>query len=379
MRLSLYLAVPAGGYPSQRTSTVPVSTQLQGILDRALERKAPTRDEMIYLLRYPEASLEAGILRSVANRITRERSGNRVFLSAQIGYATAPCAGDCAFCAFGAGHSTFPEVNLSVEEVVRRAKAHTQRGLLSTLWLMTMHQFDFARFLEVLAAVRAAVPEYVIVSSNVGDLSLEQARELKAAGLAGAYHTIRLREGIDTRLSPAKRLQTVRNIQEAGLRWGFCCEPIGPEHTPEELADQILFGMSLRPESLSAMRRVWLPNSPIADRGQITQLRLAQIVAVVTFATLADPRLVAVGAHEPNLLCLASGANGACAECGANPRDASAETSKHLGLSVDDCVRMAYEAGFDGVMRPDRQVVPLAPLVATLKGEVCSAAGVCSS
>ncbi|NLX95831.1 MAG: radical SAM protein [Rhodopirellula sp.] len=335
-----------------------ISAQLQGILDRALERKAPMRDEMVQLLRYSEQSLEAGIIRAVANRITRERSRNLAILSGQIGYATAPCAGDCAFCVFGAGHSTFPEVNMSVEEVAEHAKAFTSRGVLTTLWLMSMHQFDFARFLEIVAAVRAVVPEYVIVSSNVGDLTLEQAKELKAAGLAGAYHTIRLREGLDTKLDRNERIQTVRNIQEAGLHWGFCCEPIGPEHTPEELADQILFGMSLRPQSFGAMRRVWLPNSPIADRGQITQVRLAQVVAVVTFATLADPNIVAIGAHEPNLICLMSGANSACAECGANPRDETVETSKNLGLSVDNCVRMVYEAGFDGVVRPDRQVVP---------------------
>lgn len=336
--------------------------QLQGVLDRALEDKAPTRDEMIHLLRYPEQSLEAGTIRAVANRITRERFRNLAILSGQIGYATAPCAGDCAFCVFGAGHSTFPEVNMSVEEVVEHAKAFTRRGVLTTLWLMSMHRFDFARFLEIVAAVRAVVPEYVMVSSNVGDLTLEQAKELKAVGLAGAYHTIRLREGIDTKLDRNERIQTVRNIQEAGLHWGFCCEPIGPEHTPEELADQILFGMSLGPQSFSAMRRVWLPNSPIADRGQITQLRLAQVVAVVALATLADPKIVAIGAHEPNLICLTSGANSACAECGANPRDEAVETSRHLGLSVEDCVRMVYEAGFDAIVRPDKQAVSLASL-----------------
>ena len=333
--------------------------ELQGILDRALERKAPTRDEMVRLLQYSEQSLEAGLIRAVANRITRERSHNHAVLSGQIGYSTAPCSGDCSFCVFGAGHSTFPNVEMSIDEVVEHAKAMTEGGMLTNLWLMAMHEFDLNRFLEMLAAVKAAIPKYVILSSNLGDLSLEEAKELKAAGLDSAYHTVRLREGIDTKIDRETRIKTIRNIQEAGLHWGFCCEPIGPEHTPEELADQIVFGMSFKPKSFGAMRRVYLPNSPIADRGQISFLRHAQVVAVVALATLADPEIVTIGGHEPNLIALTSGANNACAESGANPRDQAVETAGNRGLSVRDCIRMFYEAGFDGVVRADRNTVSL--------------------
>jgi biotin synthase len=336
-----------------------LSGTLQGILNRALEQKAPDREEMIHLLQYPEQSLESGLIRAVANKITRERSHNLASIAGQIGYATSPCEGDCKFCVFGAGHTTFPVVNMSLKEVAEYARAFTKSGMLSGLSLMSIHQFDFARFLEVFAAVREAVPEYVGVSANVGDISLEQAKELKAAGVSGAYHQIRLREEIDTKLNREKRVQTVRNLQEAGFHWGFCCEPIGPEHTPEELADHVLFGMSLHPCYSGAMRRVCLPNSPLADRGQITELRLAQIVAVTALAAIADPNIASIGVHEPNLIGLTSGANTICAEVGANPRDQNVETSKNLGLSVEDCVRMVYEAGFAGVVRSDKEVIPI--------------------
>jgi biotin synthase len=131
--------------------------------------------------------------------------------------------------------------------------------VVSGFSLMSIHQFDFDRFLEVFAAVRTAIPAYIGVGANVGDITLEQVKELKAAGASGAYHEIRLREGIDTKLDPKQRLQTIRNIQEAGLNWGYTCEPIGPEHTDEELVDHILFGMSLHPSYSGAMRRVTLP------------------------------------------------------------------------------------------------------------------------
>ena len=331
--------------------------QLQEILNRALEGQAPTRDEMIQLLRFSELSLEASQLRAVSNHLSRKRFDNHAFLSGQIGYSTAPCRGDCVFCVFAAGHSTFPVTEMSVEEVVNHARAFASNGLLGNLWLMSMHDFDLKRFIEILHAVREALPKSVMISSNIGNLTLEEAKRLKSEGLDGAYHSVRLREGIDTKLDREERIQSIRNIQQAGLFWGFCCEPIGPEHTPEELVDHILFGISMKPRSMSAMRRVYLPNSPIADRGQITLLRLSQIAAVASLAALAEPEIKIIGSHEPNLIGLTSGANSGCAESGANPRDESVETSGKRGLTVDDLARMFYEAGFDGVIRADKTVV----------------------
>ena len=327
--------------------------QFQDVLVQALEGQAPTRDEMIHLLRYSEFSLEAAQLRAVSNLLSRKRLDNHVFLSGQIGYSTAPCTGDCVFCVFAAGHSTFPVTEMSVEEVVNHACKFACSGLLGNLFLMSMHDFDLDRFVELLRAVRKALPPSVMLTSNVGNLTPEEAKRLKNEGLGGAYQSVRLREGIDTKLDREERIQSVRNIQDAGLSWGFCCEPIGPEHTPEELAEHILFGMSLKPNFMSAMRRVWLPNSPIADRGQITLLRLAQITAVVSLAALADPAIKSIGSHEPSLIGLTSGANGGCAESGANPRDEAVETSGKRGLTLDDLAGMCYETGFDGAIRAD--------------------------
>ena len=327
--------------------------QLQDVLNRALESEAPTRDEMIRMLQYSEFSLEAGQIRAVGNQISRKRTNNHAFLSGQIGYSTAPCRGDCVFCVFGAGHSTFPVTEMSVGEVVAHARKFASSGLLGNLFLMSMHNFDMGRFIELLRAVREVLPQSVMITSNVGNLTLEECKRLKQEGLNAAYQSVRLREGIDTKLDREERIQSVRNIQEAGLSWGFCCEPIGPEHSPEELADHILFGMSLKPDSMSAMRRVYLPNSPIADRGQITLLRLAQIAAVVSLAALADPAIKSIGSHEPNLIALTSGSVAGCAESGANPRDEAVETTGKRGLTINDLARMFYEAGFDGVVRAD--------------------------
>ena len=113
----------------------------------------------------------------------------------QIGIDVFPCPGKCAFCAFGEQHTSFSESYLSLEEILRRAHAFADGDDLFALFLMAMHAFDFSRMLTVVEAVRAALPAHTQVVMNIGDFDLVEARELQAAGVNGAYHVLRLREG----------------------------------------------------------------------------------------------------------------------------------------------------------------------------------------
>jgi biotin synthase len=192
---------------------------------------------------------------------------------------------------------------------------------------------------------------------NIGDFDQVQARELKAAGVNGAYHVYRLREGIDTALDPEQRKATIRTIKDSGLDWYYCCEPIGPEHSPQELADQIFIGLEYGCFQHAAMRRVYIPSAPLSPRGQISELRLAQVTAVVALATLACPETRSIAVHEPNLLGLTAGANTVYAETGANPRDTEKNTAGHRGRNIKDCKMMLYEAGFENLLTsPDKRI-----------------------
>jgi biotin synthase len=175
------------------------------------------------------------------------------------------------------------------------------------------------------------------------------------------YHVCRLREGADTRLDPTRRLETIEAIKAAGLDFVYCCEPIGPEHTAEELADQLLLGFERGCSQHAAMRRVAVPQLPLGKHGQISELRLAQIVAVVALASLGSPNMEMIGVHEPNVLGLTSGANAVFAETGANPRDTSADTSAGRGLDVAAARAMLHEAGFRYLRRGDGVRVELTP------------------
>ncbi len=314
----------------------------------------------------------------VADTVSRRRFGNQAMLLGQIGVETAPCPGNCQFCVFGEAHTTFEKSCLSPQEIVHRATAFGRSGDLYAIFLMTMHEFSLDDLLAVIAQIQATLSTQTQIVVNIGDFDRGQARQLKEAGVAGAYHVCRLREGVDTNLDPAARKKTFQVIRDAGLDLYYCCEPIGPEHTPEELVEQMFLGIDYGCFQHAAMRRVYVPTLPIKNRGQITELRLAQVVAVVALATLGCRETENIAVHEPNLLGLIAGANVVYAETGANPRDTTADTALNRGLDMAAVRRMLYEAGFSSLKRGDGSSVDLdLPYMcatgATCQGDQCVA------
>ena len=130
--------------------------------------------------------------------------GNQAMLLGQIGIETAPCPGKCGFCVFGEGHTQFESTrHVDVRKLSSRARAFAERGDLYALFLMTMHTFEFDNLLAVIDEARRCIPPQTQIVVNIGDFSLDQARVLRSAGVHGAYHVCRLREGVDTSLSPS--------------------------------------------------------------------------------------------------------------------------------------------------------------------------------
>jgi biotin synthase len=336
-----------------------IEQRCENILTAALNDQFSSKADCRYLLALPTDSLEIELTRSVANTVARRRFNNEAILLGQIGIDVFPCPGQCAFCAFGEGHTSFTESYLTIDEIIQRAHAFADGGDLYALFLMAMHTYDFDRLLSVIAAVRPELPSHTQIVMNIGDFDLTQGKELQAAGVNGAYHVLRLGEGTDTALDPVQRRKTIHTIRDAGLDFYYCCEPIGPEHTPDELVEQMFVGIEEGCFQNAAMRRVAVPGSPLEARGQVTEHRLAQITAVVTLASLNNPLTKNIAVHEPNLIGLTSGANVVYAETGINPRDTATDTSAGRGLDMAACRAMMYEAGFTALQRGDGTTVPL--------------------
>lgn len=70
------------------------------IIDNALAGKAPDRKDCVHLLDLQPTSLDASVVRSAADWVSRQRFNNKGILLGQIGIDASPCPGDCQFCTF---------------------------------------------------------------------------------------------------------------------------------------------------------------------------------------------------------------------------------------------------------------------------------------
>ena len=333
--------------------------QFKRIIENSLNEIAPTKEECIFLLNFQETSLEAGILRSIADNISRKRFGNESIILGQIGIEINKCSGKCKFCSFGEEHTDFSPSEMALPDILWTAEKFNINSEVFALFLMAMHEFDFDKLLNTINTLKATLDNSPKLVINVGDIDYNQAKTLKQAGITGAYHVCRLREGIDTAIDPDRRRKSIKAIKDAGLDWYNCCEPIGPEHTNEELVEQIFLGIEYGCFQHATMRRVYIPSSPLSKFGQITELRLGQITAVVALASLDCPETQNIAVHEPNLIGLSSGANVVYAESGANPRDTKEETSISRGRNITACKKMLYEAGFTKLLQANGNHIDL--------------------
>lgn len=300
-----------------------------------------SRDEALRLLEIETRTPEMYALFGAAEQLSRAHWGDRGEIYAQIGINFGRCPGNCGFCVMGSdGPSTEDSAELPTREVLGRARELEAAGA-DHVFLMTTADYDFERFLTVSRAVREVLPPEVSMVGNCGDFGPDGASALHEAGYRAAYHIHRLREGTDTDIDPQDRIRTLEAIADSPLELFYCVEPIGPEHEPKELVDEMFRGLDYGVSVAAVMRRVPAPHTPKARMGQIFELELAKVCAVTRLAC--GDSIRAMGVHEPSRLAMIAGANQIYAETGSNPRDGRTETSEGRGFSVQDAREMMAE------------------------------------
>ena len=314
-------------------------------------------EQLVWMLELDPASPESYRLMNRARELSLELTGGRHEVHAQLALNLAPCPKNCKFCSFAMVNKVFDgAVELTMEEAVRDALILEKAGA-SAVYMMTTANYEFSRFLEMGAEVRRNLQPQTLLVANVGDRTPEEARRLADTGFAGVYHALRLREGVDTAIPPQKRLDSFQAFAQAGLALGTCVEPIGPEHTNQEIAEMILLTGRLKPAYSGAARRISIPGTEMAEKhGMIPELRQAQCVAVTR---LGLPRSVPGNCtHEPCSLGAAAGASLFWAEIGANPRDTAQRTEEGRGADVARCAQLFWEANCGVLQGPSRFMAP---------------------
>ena len=300
-------------------------------------------DEILQLLSISTQTDEFYQLLRASNAYTRITLKNRGYVFVQIGLNAEPCSGNCLFCSMGASHYSMPEQwRKKSKEVVEEIKRIDQKKV-DDIFLMTTADYSFEDYLEVVSTVKPLLDEHVRLVANIGDFNEKQAMLLKRAGLTGAYHVNRLREGIDTSIDVSTRLKTLDIIKQTGLELYYCIEPIGKEHSYKELLTEILRARNLQPEVMAVMRRVNFPGSPLSERGMITAIELVKIAAVTNLVV--QPTR-AMNLHESEQMSLLAGVNQLYAEVGANPRDTCDRTELSRGISIDKARQLFWDAAY---------------------------------
>lgn len=317
---------------------------IEKILDSVLAGCMIAREEALTLLHVENKSNDFYKLLSVANYLTRQKFHNKAYVFAQIGINAEPCTKNCKFCSMGKDHYSMEskwrkDYNSVSQEVGRLIAAN-----IDDLFLMTTADYPIDDFLAMAEKVKQQLPPTTKLVANIGDFSADVALKLKQIGFTGVYHIHRLKEGIDTDIQPETRIKTLDAIVSAGLDLYYCVEPIGPEHSYQELIDEMMRARDYHVKVMAVMRRIPVPGTPLYDKGQITALELAKIAAVTRIVSLPAR---AMNAHEVTPMTLLGGVNQLYAEVGANPRDNNSNTEKNRGVSVAAIRKLLLDAEYN--------------------------------
>jgi biotin synthase len=323
---------------------------LRDIITKSLDGSLLTEEEIASLFKVPLFSEESAIIIAASRKKSEAASSGLAEVHAQVGLNIAPCPRNCAFCAFAAGNKVFNEtIEISIDEAVQKARQFETDGA-NAIFVMSTADYPFEKFMDISREIRKSLYSETILIANVGDFTKEQAKKLKDGGFSGIYHAVRLGEGKDTTLLVETRLKTFRNAREVGLSLGTCLEPVGNEHSIEELVEKTIITRDAKPVYSGSARRIPIPNTKMAQYGIVSEAKMAHILAVVRLALGYD--IPGNCTHEPNVIGAAAGANLLWAEAGSNPRDIEKETEGKRGMTLKDCKRVLEEAEWKVLQGP---------------------------
>ena len=321
---------------------------LNAVLSDAAEGKRIPDRSCIGMLSLPEDSPEADTVINAADRFVRDRCRNEASIGAQIGIITGPCYADCGFCAFARSTTDIEDYVMKSDELSRYLRTITDGGTVSSISLMTIHNFDFEDLIDSVDLARSMLPENVELCINTGDLEPGECRELRDAGVDTAYHAIRLGESTDNLLEPLGRSETIRNLLAAGIKVATGVEPIGPEHTPEMIFESYRRAYQMGCSCCSASAREPVPGTRLFNAGSISEKRLKLIRSVLLMSSTWCDR-TEFGFYGG----FYGGFNRMFAEYAGSPKDLRELSERGLGRTLEWVRRQLKDDGYKWIRTPD--------------------------
>lgn len=312
--------------------------------EKALRGIPLTREEIIKLLEIPLGSSEDKLLRKTAYDVAIKKTNGRGYIWSAVGADYAPCLMNCQFCSFGKKWNLIKkQVHYSKEQIISKVSQFVSKNAKYVV-LRTTEFYSIPKLIEIVKDIRKDVKGDYEIIFNTGELDMTISNLMVESGVNGVYHACRLREGIDTPFDPWDRKNTMNNVYRSGLKLISLVEPIGIEHTNEEIADNFLEIMRYNANISGAMARIPVPGTPLGDREKILDSRLAQIIAVLRLSGGNVVKDICV--HPATLEALKSGANIMVVETGAIPRDVNCENDNWHGVDMDKASKLLEDAGY---------------------------------
>jgi biotin synthase len=256
-----------------------------------------------------------------AHTTHRQRfDANEIQISRLLSIKTGGCPEDCSYCPQSAHHATGLEKEklLAVDEVVDAARKAKEEGAsrfcMGAAWRGPKGD-DFQVALAMIEGVKSLGMQ---TCASFGLLSREQARQLKDAGLDYYNHNLdtspeHYEEIISTRKF-ADRLETLENVQEAGLH--VCSGGIvGLGEKQNDRAKMLiaLANLPKHPDSVPINLLIPIPGTPLAESERpdpfdfIRTIAVARIMMPNSFVRLSAGREGMT--DEMQALCFFAGAN----------------------------------------------------------------------
>lgn len=294
--------------------------------EMALSGELLDRETIISLLEIDPFSEDCKKLGKAAREVASVVCKDRAYLWGAIGLDYRACPMDCDYCSLGEKWGIVKEEKeFTDDEVFNLVKKYVREGV-RWIVLRTTQFYSLDKLIEMAAKIRKEVPGDYELGANVGEFDLETANRMEIAGMEFVYHSLRLREGIDTKFNPNDRLKTLEAIHKSPLKLVSLVEPIGIEHTNKEIADSFLTAIRYGALVTGGMSRVPVKGTPLGNLPAVSEERLAQIAAVTRLA--ANFHAPDICIHRNSQLAIEWGANVAVVESGAIPRDTCFETKE---------------------------------------------------
>ncbi|MER9882064.1 biotin synthase BioB [Mesorhizobium sp. M0118] len=245
---------------------------------------------------------------------------NRVQLSRLLSIKTGGCPEDCGYCSQSAHHNSGLKASklMAVERVIEEARkardAGATRYCMGAAW-----RSPKARDMEVVVAMVEGVKALGMETCmTLGMLDVEQAQQLKTAGLDYYNHNIDTSERyygeVITTRSFADRLETLDNVRDSGIK--VCCGGIvGMGEEPVDRVDMLvtLANLPEPPDSVPINMLIPIEGTPLGHERPIEPIEFVRTIALARILMPQSHVRLSAGrtamSEEMQALCFFAGAN----------------------------------------------------------------------